>query len=895
MEFTNIKINGVKDPVGYDLDELVLSYAVTGEPKGGLELRIYGSPSRENLLFSQPLDIAENFASKLHFSPEKETRYYFELAAGKERSALHFFETGTSFDAPFVLSKAAYSHPVIFRKFFTEGTVKARLYVTGLGLYEARLNGERVGNEYLTPGCNDYSDYVQYQTYDITPYLKGEDLIEIALGNGWFKGRFGLNHCSNIYGRDFVCAAKIVLWDKDGNKTVLRTDESWLSRPSEIAESGIYDGESADFTRDTSETSPVVCVPQMFRAVERISLPIVIKERIKPKLIVSPKGENILDFGQNFSGFVSFRSRLARGRHVRLRAGEVLQEGCFYRDNLRTAKAEYDYVSDGVPREVYPKFTFFGFRYMCVEGFEKVDPDDFTGCVLYSDVDETTFITTDNPKIDRLLLNCKWGQKSNFLDVPTDCPQRDERLGWTGDAQVFCAAACYQFDCRAFYDKYCRDMEIDQRRLGGGIASYSPSFGELEESGSIWSDAATIIPWTVYEFYGDKSFLSRHLPMMRSYVDLLIRKDDESGGERLNRFGFCLGDWLSQDGVNSSALRGATNEHFIASCYYFNSVKILSLAEGELGYGERAERYARIAEEIRSAILREYFTQTGRLAVDTQTAYVLCIIFGIWVDREKLVSCFQKRIKKDGYAVKGGFVGATKLIQALLRAGLTEDAFRILYSEKFPSWLYCVNLGATTIWERWNSLGADGSITGTAMNSLNHYSFGAVAEAFYRDIAGIEPRKVAFKSVTISPKFNHRLKDFSCRFLSPAGEFAVKYRISPEGKAELQVTIPYGVEAELSVGELREPLKAGENSFLLPANRTLVHPYSLDSILYDVLDDERPRAAFKEVAPGICAFLSGNDVGMSGYTLRDMLSMRSFFVPPQMQEVLDEKLRSIGV
>ena len=419
MEIGNIKINGVKDPVGFELNNIILSYCVEGTPEGKFEVRIYDSPEKDRLLYSEPLDYRENYASKLDFTPEKETRYYFEIVCGKACSELHYFETGTTFDAPFVLSEKAFDHPVIFRSFSSAGAVKARLYVTGLGLYEARLNGERVGEEYLTPGCNDYSAYVQYQTYDITSLLQGEDLLEIALGNGWYKGRFGLNHCSNIYGRDFICAAKIVLWDKDGKKSVLATDETWRSRPSEIVASGIYDGETADLTRKTGESCGVVRVPQMFRVTERISLPVVVKERIKPVLIVSPKGERILDFGQNFSGFVSFRCAMKRGQRVCLRAGEVLQEGCFYRDNLRTAKAEYNYISDGVLREVYPKFTFFGFRYMCVEGLDTVDPADFTGNVLYSDLDETAFVSTGESKMDRLLLNCKWGQKSNFVDVPT--------------------------------------------------------------------------------------------------------------------------------------------------------------------------------------------------------------------------------------------------------------------------------------------------------------------------------------------------------------------------------------------------------------------------------------------------------------------------------------------
>lgn len=895
MNIKNVKINGVKNPVGFDLKNLILSYYADGLPNGAFKVNIYDTPERNKTLYNQTLDYSQNFATPLKFVPEKETRYYFDIECGSCRSEMYYFETGTSFDAPFIKPSKQITHPVIFYAFQTENIARARLYVTGLGIYEAILNGKRVGNEYLTPYCNDYNAYVQYQTYDITHMIGERNCIEIALGDGWYKGRFGLNHSKNIYGKDYICAAKIVLWKKDGSKEIICTDETWHARPSEVISSGIYDGEVVDSTRITEETCDVVKISQAVPVTERVSLPVIIKEKIKPCLIISPKGEKILDFGQNFSGFVSFFCHMQKGQTVRLRAGEVLQAGCFYRDNLRTAKAEFVYTSDGIYREVYPKFTFFGFRYMCVEGLDNVDPADFTGNVLYSDLGETAFAVTDNAKFDRLLLNCKWGQKSNFIDIPTDCPQRDERLGWTGDAEVFCPAACYQFDCRAFYNKYLRDMAVDQKKLNGGIASYSPSFGELEESGSIWSDAATIIPWTVYEFYGDKYFLAEHLQLMRSYVDMLIRKDNENGKERLYRFGFCLGDWLSQDGINSSALRGATNEHFIASCYYYNSVKILSRAERELGYKEQAEYYSRIAEDIRNAILREYFTSTGRLAVDTQTAYVLCIMFDIWQDREKLIYCFKKRMKKDVYKIKGGFVGATKLVQALIRAGLTEDAFRILFSEEFPSWLYCVNLGATTIWERWNSLNADGTISGTEMNSLNHYSFGAVAEAVYRDIAGILPKTVAFKKVVISPIFNYRLKKFDCGLITPSGEFKVRYKIESDGRVRLNVCIPYGVDATLEIAKKRKRLATGNNTIVLPANSELVHPFSIDSKLYDIYNNEKCRMVFRELLPGIGSFLTNNDVGMAGYSLRSLFAIRSFFVPPQTLDLLDTKLKEISV
>lgn len=893
MEIKNVKINGIKNPVGFRLDEIALSYYVVGVPEGGFEARIYENKECDKPIYTQALDYAENYCTRLNFVPQTETRYYFQIVCGDCCSERYYFETGTEFDCAFIAPKEEISHPVLFRTFETEEVVKARLYLTGLGLYSAALNGERVGNEYLAPYCNDYDAYVQYQTYDVTSLLSEKNVLEVTLGNGWYKGRFGLKHRENIYGSEYVCAAKLVLWLKNGDKRVIATDESWRARPSNVITSGIYDGEIVDDLRDCSHIGGVKLAEKKFTVTERVSLPVIVKQQISPALIISPKGEQILDFGQNFSGFVSFRCDLKHGQTVRLQAGEVLQEGCFYRDNLRTAKAEFLYTSDGVKKEVYPRFTFFGFRYMRVEGIEKVNAKDFIGNVLYSDMDETAFVTTDNEKINQLLSNCKWAQKSNFIDVPTDCPQRDERLGWTGDAEVFCPTGCYQFDCRTFYAKYCRDMAVDQEKLNGWITSYSPSFNELEESGSVWSDAATIIPWTVYQFYGDKLLLKSSLRLMERYVDALIAKDDANGGGRLYNFGFHLGDWLSQDGVNSSALRGATNEYFISSCYYYNSVKIAALAEKEMGNDEKVNDYLRVSKEIKNAILEEYFTASGRLAIDTQTAYVLCVIFEIYRNKEKLVRGFAKRMKKDGYVIKGGFVGATRLVQALIRAGLTDDAFRILYTEKFPSWLYCVNLGATTIWERWNSFNEDGSVSGATMNSFNHYSFGAVAEAFYRDISGIEPIEKAFKKVVVSPKFNYRLKKFDSRLNTPAGEFAVNYEILSDGRVNLNILVPYGVEATMKIGGNERVLVTGKNIFELPAQENLVHPFSVDSRLCDLMNNEKSAAVFRETVPGIYMFLYNNDIGMAGTTFRSLSSLSSFYVPQQTIELLDRKLREI--
>lgn len=894
MTIKNVKINGVRNPVGFDLKKINLSYYVDGEPNGEFYLHIYDKDGKE--IYTQKLNYSNNYYNEIDFVAQKEQRYEFDITCGEDRSEKYFFETATDFDCPFVTPVTDLTHPIIFKEFNCGNVKKARLYVTGLGLYVAKINGNKVGNEYLTPDCNDYENYVQYQTYDVTEMLTEQNLIEIELGNGWYKGRFGLKHRENIYGSEYVCAAKLVLWDDDGKKTVIHTDETWHARSSNVKSSGIYDGEIVDDTLTEHKVCNVRISGMKYNPVPRISLPVVVKGQIKPTLIVSPLNEKILDFGQNFSGIVAFKNFVPKGYKIRLQAGEVLQKGCFFRDNLRTAKAEYIYISDGSQKIIEPKFTFYGFRYMLVEYDGDIDVADFTGKVLYSDLDESVEFETDNAKINRLLKNCLWGQKSNFLDVPTDCPQRDERLGWTGDAEVFCTTACYQMDCRAFYSKYITDLAVEQDKLNGKIPSYAPMFKENDVASSVWADAITIIPWSVYKFYGDKHILEQSFPQMQRYVDTIIANDDENGGNRLYNFGFHLGDWLSQDGIGENALRGATSEYFIASCYYHHSVWIVAQSARILGFSDQAEYYGKIADEIRNSILNEYFSSSGRLAVDTQTAYVLCTMFEIYKDKAKLYRGFARRIKKDCFSIKGGFVGATRLIQALIKSGLTDEAFQLLYSEKFPSWLHCVNLGATTIWERWNSLNDDGSISGTGMNSLNHYSFGAVAEAMYRYIAGINPTDTAFKSVRIEPKFNYRLKNLNCNLKSPSGEFKVKYSVLESGQVELKIKIPYGVNAVLVLPDRKDSrLSCGESVFTVDTDKNLIHPFSIDTSVSDILSNDKSSNVLKRMVPALYGFLTNNSIGMEGYSLRALTALNSFYVPEQLLKQIDLKLKEIAV
>ncbi len=893
MKITNIKINGIRNPVGYGFHTLNLSYTVDFAPKF-LLLQLAYEKDFTTVIYEQKLNFKQSFCTPIHFTPQKETRYYIRIVSGKATCEEAYFETGTEFDCRFITPRENFQNPVLCKKFHADGEVEwARLYITGLGLYEAYVNGIKAGNEHLTPNCNDYDSYLQYQTYDITNSVNHENEIEIYLGNGWYKGRFGLTHSENIYGDKYVAAAKIVLKLKDGRRQTIETDESWSAKSSPILSGNIYDGEICDMTAEIKTTS-VSFSDKKFHVVPRISLPVVVKEKLIPELYISPKGERILDFKQNFAGYVSFDIPLKKGQTIRLQVGEVLQNDCFYRDNLRSAKAEYVYISDGQRRGVRPKFTFYGFRYLLVEGLSEIDPKDFTGNVIYSDLDRTVSISTDNSKINRLLQNCLWGQKSNFIDVPTDCPQRDERLGWTGDAEVFSKTACYQMDCKAFFNKYLTDVAIDQN-IYGGITTYSPAMKEGELAASVWADAAAIIPWNVYTMYGDKSFLSEHFPMMERYANDVLSELNKHGSP-LCRYGFHLGDWLSQDGITAGALKAETDEYFIASAYYYNSINLTAQSAKVLGYREQYQKYSKAAKEIRRAILKEYFTSSGKLSVDTQTGYVLCVNFGIYQNKARLVQDFQRRMEKDCYKVKGGFVGAPQLVQALISCGLIEDAFRVLYSENYPGWLACVNLGATTIWERWNSLNEDGSVSGTGMNSFNHYSFGAVAEAFYAYIAGLRPLTAGFKKAVIQPSFNYRLKQLDYGFLSVSGEYGVHYRLQKGNTVKLKIKVPFGAQAILKLeGEPDRILIGGVHEIEYLPHTNLEYPFSEDSKLCDLLSDCSAAEVLKQTVPGYYYFLTGTEVGFSGMRLADFASLRSFRIPKEKLTLLGERLKQICI
>ena len=790
--------------------------------------------------------------------------------------------------------------PKLFKDFRCADVKQAVLTITGLGLYRAFLNGVRVGDDYLTPGFNDYDAYLRAQSYDVTNLLKTDNRLEVFLGNGWYKGRLGFDGGkSDRWGERYLLAARLEITLAGGEKQCVETDDAWLASLSTIVDGGIYDGEIRDDTREEGEAIPCVVAEENYHVQMQFSPCIRVREERKPELIRTPAGEQVLDFGQNMAGTIRFVNRLPRGQKITLQTGEVLQGGNFYRDNLRTARSEFVYTSDGVEKEVEPFFTFFGFRYVKISGMAQVHPEDFTALCLTSDLKETLKVETSHEKLNRLMQNSLWGQRSNFLDVPTDCPQRDERLGWTADTQVYVNTACYQMDCKAFYAKYMRDLRADQvRYYQGDIPAYSPSLkGEAIHGGAVWADAATIIPWNVYMNYGDEALLRENYPMMRDYVETLIAADRDAGNTHVLFHAFTFGDWLAQDGMGPQSLKGGTDDAFIQGMYYLHSMTLASKAAGVLGEKADAKKYRQLREEIRQALLDEYVSPGGNLTIDTQTGYVLALYYGVYRDKEKLLRGFRRRLERDFYRITCGFTGAPLMLPVLLDNGLTDIAYRMLLTEEFPGWLYAVNLGATTIWERWNSLEADGSISGTGMNSLNHYAYGSVCEAVYSRVMGLENAAPGWKRARIAPNIDGRLRHASIAYDSPAGEWKVQWRITENGEVTLEIAVPQGASAEVILPDHpeghTEEVTGGTYGWSWKPTRDYLHPFSIDSRMMDLLENDEAAAIVREHVPALFYACQGRD-----NELRVMQPMQVANVMPLDREAIgkmDALLRSVSI
>ena len=881
MKITCLKTNHIVNPLGFALEKPTFSWIVedtSDTVQTAAQVLVSADSGFGQVLFDSGKVEGRAIDSLAYRPPlnlKPRTRYFWKVRVWGEtesaESAAAWFETAKmdeTWQAQWITPDWDDNriHPILYRQFdLPSRAVAARAYICGLGLYHFELNGNKVGDEYFTPYCNAYDQWIQYQTFDITEQLTvGSNLISVMLGNGWYKGRYGANGGSvGFYGDHFALICEIYVTLEDGSEMIVVTDPSWKAQPSPVIESDIFDGETYDARIDKSVPSqensfgvkPIGMDTN--RLESRRSLPVCINEEIKPvALIHTPAGETVLDMGQNLTGWLRFKTSAPAGTRIHLQFGEVLQGGNFFRDNLRTAKAEYIYIADGTDAVVEPYFTFFGFRYVKISGWVgDLNLEDFTGCVLYSRMEIIGEIKTANEKVNQLFKNVMWGQKGNFLDIPTDCPQRDERLGWTGDTQVFSGTACFNMDVSAFLSKYVYDLAKEQSKTGGMVPHIVPMANLSRGGSSAWGDAATIVPWNLYEFYGDIAILEAQFESMRAWVDYIREIDEASGGKRLWTEGSHFGDWLALDAPDPVSRKGGTPEDFIASAFYCFSARLVARAAAVLGKDELADTYGRLSAEVKAAIHREYFTPTGRLAVPTQTGYVLALFMDLAPDehRERVKSDLISRLNQDNAHLRTGFVGTPYLCRVLSNNGANDLAYRLLLNEDYPSWLYAINLGATTIWERWNSLNPDGSISSTSMNSLNHYAYGSIAEWMYRDVCGLNPSSgedgvTGFRHARIAPKPDKSLQWAKARYRSAAGIYESGWRFDEAGHLTIEIAIPFNTSATVMLpnahmGEILVnglPLYEGEQNgssveLTLGAGRyRIVYPFQERPILASV-------------------------------------------------------------
>lgn len=827
MKLVELRTNHVTEPLGYSYAPLSFSWKVedAGEAKEQKYARIIVKKGEETVYDSGEAAEASSLDYLVDLMLEPRSRYEWTVKVtadnGESAEADSYFETGKLGEewtgkwitpGSEIVDDDAMAGYILEKTFSVQKRGNARLYLCALGVYECYINGKKVGNEFLAPGYHSYDFHLQTSVYDVTEYLvSGENRIEIWLGEGWFKSRLGFDGgIPNLYGDKLYAIGELYVEDE----LVIATDESWMSRISPVVFSGIYDGEIYDARLEENGK----CAPARQEApercgelTERYSLPIVKKETFRPiEVISSPKGETILDFGQNLTGWTEFDCELPEGEAIRLTACEILQDGCFYHENLRLAKTEFIYISDGKAAHVRPHFTFYGFRYMLAET-KKEDGEwealpleceeyHFTAHHLRSDFDQIGKVVTGNAKVNQLFSNALWGQKDNFLDVPTDCPQRDERLGWTGDAQVFSETACYNMYMPAFYRKYLWDMRAEQSAVEGAVPNVVPRIkqGMIAECGSCpWADAGVIIPWNVYRHYGSKTLLAETYPGMKAWVDYQRRLDEKEGGPHLVKGGFHFADWLALDNEQPGPF-GATDPLFIASAYYYRDADIIAKSAEALGYEEDAREYAQLAKEIREAILENYFDGDGLCVCRTQTGASIAVMFGITDGKEtEEGNALSKRVADNNNHLNTGFVGTTILCPALTETGHHEQAVDLLLNEDYPSWLYSVNLGATTIWERWNSVMPDGHMNPEGMNSLNHYSYGSIAAWMYGYLGGIRETAPGFKRAVIEPHPDKRLGFAECELKSAAGTYRSGWKYAEDGKVSYEITVPFGAEADI--------------------------------------------------------------------------------------------------
>ncbi|KAK8839328.1 hypothetical protein M9Y10_032263 [Tritrichomonas musculus] len=863
-----MRLNGIENPIGYDTSSLSFSWVVEGtKSKFQKTARLVISTdstcdvSKKDQLIH---DSGESNISSIDYDPrlnintilKPRTRYFWKVFVTtdlneKIESPISFFETSKlnePWTAKWICSeKVGNEVPPYIRKTFsipaTKQLKEARVYSTGLGIYEFYINGTKATNEFFLPSNNNYHLWIQYQTFDVTNLIRPNiNTIGVILGDGWarcrncFRGSKGdLKEKFRGVSVDNVVDHYELLFElhllfEDGTTEIINSDKSWKCHKSDILMSTIYEGEYQDSNLVIKDWNLSECDEADWfdcneieehrydKLVPRYSLPVVVKEHIRPvEIIKTPKDETLIDMGQNMAGWIEMKIKASKGFEVLIEHCEILQEGCFYNGNIGDGIEQFRYISDGNERIVHPHFTYYGFRYIRLTQWEgPVNLEDFDGCVVYSDLEITGHLETGNSNVNKLFSNCLWSQKDNFFDVPTDCPQRSERLGWTGDAQIFCKTAMFNMNCYAFYRKYLKDLYLHQLRDEGIPPLWCPQLITLEDvmnsfetKGMIgWSDAATIIPWNVYVMNGKKQILQDQYDGMKQWVDVM-KKHIKDGLWDLTYNQFC--DWCALDGPNNMFnmhhVYGGTENTFICTTFYYYSLSLTAKAAKVLGKRRDFNKYDKLARETLKAIREEYFTSKGRCGVQTQTALSLSIVHDLPPNGmiKPSVENLRKLLIDRNYHICTGFIGTQILCKALTIGDNYDDAMSTFLQETYPGWLYPVKMGATTIWERWGALQPDGKVSPDGMNSFNHYCYGSICEWIYCDVCGLNPVEEfpGFKRVILRPHPSRQLKYAQATYESPMGRFECGWRIT-DRTVKYTFSIPFNVGAKLILLNLKK-------------------------------------------------------------------------------------------
>ncbi|WP_207511109.1 alpha-L-rhamnosidase [Longitalea luteola] len=705
----------------------------------------------------------------------------------------------------------------LFRKEFSNNkkVSAATAYVTAHGLYEAQINGKRVGDAYLTPGWTSYNKRLQYQAYDVTDQLKaGDNAIGITVGNGWFRSELAWGkEKRNRYGKEIALLFQLDITYTDGTTQSIVSDESWKSSTGVIRYSEVYHGETIDARQEKKGWTAAGYNDAGWSPVKRADFskdvllatynePVKKHETFKPvRIFKTPAGEQVIDFGQNLVGWVKLKVSGKAGDKITVSHAEVLDKaGNFYTENLRVAKAQDVYILAGNAEETFePSFTWHGFRYIKLEGYPgELAPENFTAVALYSDMKPAGSFTSSNSLINQLQKNIEWGLKGNFLDVPTDCPQRDERLGWTGDAQVFFRTATFLQDVNNFFSKWLKDLSADQFE-SGSVPHVIPNVMGNGGGSAGWGDVATIIPWGMYITYGDKRVLEEQFNSMKAWVDYMSSQSTNDLWNKGNHYG----DWLFYSVNNDRDGRSAiTDKYFIAQCFYAHSTQLLINAANILGKTDEATKYTALLNRIKDAFLKEYTTLNGATTSNTQTSYVLALQFDMLPEsmRQQAADRLVKNIKQYKDHLSTGFLGTPYLCHVLSRFGYTDVAYTLLLQETYPSWLYPVKMGATTIWERWDGIRPDSTFQTATMNSFNHYAYGAIGDWMYRVMVGLDTDEeaVGYKKIRVKPHIGGGFTYAAASYNTRYGKLASAWKIENE-KLLFDVTIPANTTATIYI------------------------------------------------------------------------------------------------